>query len=299
MDSSVQTMSTWTIFLNQARKVPIEFRKAFDATFAGKPFPYVLLCPDQRLNRPDEDVKLCALSDDALYVFEKGYKPVVIALNEVILIEHQESLLYSHLRVLGKKDEVFVPFNAVSYDYFEPIIQTLRKLDDPQIAQIPDALRALQEQSFKFTTLGTGVLKGARPLVHYLYQYGVPYRAMIFWTRMMINPHLVLLTQDELIWICEDERIQQMDTNYGAIYVFMPLKRITDVRLEKTESFLRLHIHLNKKSALEIRYVPEAQEQVAELQRRIIGSIHAVRASRDSGVRVVETSSFGHLPVQR
>jgi hypothetical protein len=272
-----EAMLSWAKRVRSYADVPDGFRDFFQTLpNVGLDFPYTLLMPAYRLGflRRTKPKLVCSLGDD-LYVLERGNDELICTcypIAHISTIEVGQILLKAWVNLRGVTREgrpasAAFEFSAVSLKLFDPILKQFRGNTEEAAGADLEQERAkfnyLLNLNFKFMNYGRFTILPGERVTYTLLQPEIgqeaarPLRRMFFHS---VSPaHLSILTDRELIFIRDGEtRAWRYAINYGSVWHYLPLNRITGVSLtRRTDGNLWLSIHLPQNEQVDALFAAE------------------------------------------
>ena len=277
--SSTLTMKNWAIKIADIEELPKYFKPgAEDLLKHYEGEPSIIYAPSKDHN----DAVLIMLDQDVV-VLEKQEEKVIMTrypMEEVQFVQMGSVLLDSWLKICGKTAARYscdtVYFNTVMDALFEPVLDTLRQkmlhITDTVATADTDQLADMKDIDLKFFNYGTrGLLPGQRVLAN-AYQPGVK---LSFWKRASgreTEPHLVVLTEEELIIIKETaEKKKSTTQKYSGIWTHIPLIKINTIDLAPLDdSWGELTIKMEGQKDLTLHYQADHMEKAQHLIETLI-----------------------------
>lgn len=272
--SSTITMKNWAIKIADIEELPQHFKPgAEDLLNYYKGETSIIYAPSK-----DHNDAVLILLDEEVVVLEKqgeDIKTARFSMEEVQLVQMGSVLLDSWLKVCGKTDRSHscetVYFNTVMDALFEPVMETLRRkmlqLANKEAPIENEQLNDLKEISLKFYNYGTMSLLPGQRVLACAYQPGVK---LSFWKRgsgRETEPHLLILTEEELLMIKETaERKKTVTQKYSGIWTHIPLVKISTIDLAPgNDEWGELIIQLEGQKDLTLHYQADHMEKAQQL----------------------------------
>jgi len=279
---------SWARKIDSIEKVPIAFRRAFEALVGGSAvLPYTVFVPSSanRVNRTKE--KLVCLLDGTVYVLEQTRDDVAVTCfpaGEISHVQVGSILLNSWIKIRRiTSDHVLsaaeLRFNTVTDYLFTPIIENMRPamdcakgIDEAQERSKFAYLRAL---NFKLMNYARRSIKSGERVVQIILQPSIRVEMLRLlgrsFFRMLETPHISILTDRELILIQDGGGKEWgRDIRYGGIWNYISLNKIASVSSTATQNgLLTLSIHLPGDERIDSLFLTTKKPEIEELQRQI------------------------------
>lgn len=250
---------SWARSLHSVEDLPQPFLETFSSLFSDGPFPYVIYAPPDRWGIKSTPAKLLCLGDNKLVIFEQTGSSISsqsFKYQEITLIEKGTSLLYSWLKIQGiiggQSTSALIEYNTVVNDLFVPVVNNLRT-----VTHVPspthkvektatDPFRKLRLQNLKFTNLAQESLLPGEDPVFWIFQQTIRGKVLFFFPSLISAAHMHILTDHELILIREEYNKSSKKGNYGAIWTYIPLPKISalEITADSQTPYLSLVIRL-------------------------------------------------------
>lgn len=281
--SSNKTMKSWPKAIHSAKDLPEVYVPQFEELTFER-FPYSILVPHDKKGKEDVPESLISLLQDSIMVFENKSNtilPTRYRFEDIIYIEFGVILLYSWIKihgiVNGEVKTSNLVFNSVQDELFHPIINAARKsiiccegegiLEEQRI----EYLKKLNLKLYNYTK--RGMLPG-QTVLHSIYQPQIKETLFKLFNKIKSETSVSVLTRKELIIIHEPEKLQVTDEHKGAVWQYIPLKRIKEMFIkDKDEETLKLVLRLNDDeeldyvfSNLNLKDLEELRAMVKELK---------------------------------
>ncbi|WHH59404.1 hypothetical protein [Petroclostridium sp. X23] len=237
--SSVQTMKSWARFIDSYESLPSSF-KPYLKSFADTPslFPYtVFIPPNNKWYANKTNSTIIYIYDKKIVVLEKIKKdilPICYHLDKIHYIETGTVLLKSWFSIKGTDDGVStsstIEYNAVNENLFKPFIESARmhiqKSDDADIANELSKFNYLSSLNYKFMNYARRSIKPGQKVLCIVLQPIIQKKVLqifnkVFYKKLSCS-HIHILTDKELIIIKDGYG------NYGGIWTYIPIDKITD-----------------------------------------------------------------------
>ena len=282
------TKLSWAKLIETRDQIPESFQDFF-TTLPDNPteFPYTVLTPSyEGFINPGRE-KLVYLSGNQLYILQRVGRKLLktsYQIDNISFIEIGKILLEAWIKITGLSGNgeitsSIIMFNSVTEDLFFPIINRIRPVECrlPGADPIPEALSLGPQSSlnFKFKNYAERNLRKGERTIRAIWQPEIQSNGPTFfgWTlfRPVCTPHLVILTDNELIVIREDEHPGSHEKmRYGGIWSYIPLDKITSVSLtEKGNELLVLSIHLPENDSLSCLFSVSQKQSIEEFVAQI------------------------------
>lgn len=285
LSAAEQTRSSWARLIRSSDEVPPAYR----SFWADQPVSYAVLTPTYTGFIRRETERLICCLDDRLIVLEKTSgepKRTVFRLDEINYVEMGAVLLKAWFKVQGRANgedrltTITLRFNTVSDRLFTPLVDRIRgtpasPIDVPRDLEL-DKLDSFDLPSYKFTNYarhsirpGDRVLAaiGQAELRHPVIRIG---RGTV--QRTSATAHVLLLTDRELIIICDDpDSTQSFDnTRYGGVWDYIPLDKIERIAWrDKDAALLAVTLDLPLGDRIESLFPVERRAEVERFLKQL------------------------------
>lgn len=278
--------------LSSKEDIPAFFRDVFDETLcevfasylgALDDFPYTVLLSEKHIN----PMMLCIIRN-AVYVFEKSEAVRVHAIhrNNLNYLEIGKELLHAwmHINLIDIPNvHLKIKFNITCEYMFEPIIHTIRNFhihesilrhEPADISEQlnPENFKGLKSENYKLVNFAKGCILPGEKVLSYLYQPTVHAKTWGIINRIVLYPHISVLTNKEWIFI-KDGSISSKSVckvPYGGLWYYVPLYRITEVRVIALEdNTVKQQVVLSNGEMIEYIYHSSLKEQVTAFTVKI------------------------------
>lgn len=254
MTGAQQTMQSWAKVIDTLEEVPEVYQAAYGALVdRAAALPYTVFAPPQaglRGRRPAERL-LCDLGD-TFVTLEWGGKQLVtyrFNWNEINSLELGNVLLYSWFSIHGgaagsSPASLTVDFNEATIRHLQPFFRKLRPaVTEPDGYDYKAELQKLDylgHENFKFMNFARSSLVAGQRFVSSLYQPAVREPVLTVLGRSLyrtrVQPHLMLLTQQEVVLVAEAGQASNNETQagkYQGVWCFLPLRHLRSWTLEQ------------------------------------------------------------------
>ncbi len=237
--STTQTTKFWAEEVTTLNQLPDHFQQLVYELIQGDfSSAYVVYAPSRKYSDA-----VIMLMDQKVVVLKKKDDDVnanIYHMEEIQQVQMGSTLLDSWLKICGKTNGRFncetIDFNTVMDELFEPVLDEVRRhtlgllsTDQPIEDQ---KLNDLKELNLKFYNYGKMRLLPGQCVLAYAYQ---PEVKLSFWKRATereTEPHLLVLTEKELLMIKETgQRKKSATQKYSGIWTHIPLKKIDTIEL--------------------------------------------------------------------
>jgi hypothetical protein len=284
------TRLSWAKLVRDLHEVPLVFRDQVEsiANQMGQ-FPYIVVTPTYYGFLKRENLKLILFQEEKIGVLESSNNRVEATrynIQDIHMIEVGDILLNGWLSIHGLDENGDLAirklsFNAVTYYLFQPFIDSFRCPSSygvhSDLKPHLEKFHVLKQISFKYMNFAKRSLVPGNLLEQFIFQPEIRHpiirmgRTQLFY-RVLCYSHLLILTDQELIWIRDDVRRQNIssDTRYGGIWTFIPRRHITDLGISPGENgFSHLWLQLSPGDRLEIPIENEKIPEIETLTTRI------------------------------
>lgn len=174
---------SWARRVENFELVPEAYRRmVLEIILDERHLPYAVLTPTYEGHLRPENEKLVFCLDHSLYILENNGPNVtanIYKFENIQRIEFGEILLKAWLRIYGTGDQgvysnTLLCFNSVTDFLFNPIIEAIRRSDEPVIPvdlpQESEKFSSLASSYFKFMNYARNSLLPGEPVAHYFLQ---------------------------------------------------------------------------------------------------------------------------------
>jgi hypothetical protein len=292
-----QTRRSWAKTLKSYDEVPDAYQD-FLKTLPGGALPYMVLTPSYEgfINRTSERL-LCSFGDK-VFIAEKQREQVTstcYSFEDINYVEMATILLKAWIKISGIASNGVLTsstlrFNSVTDYMFVPLLEGIR----PAAYDVGGAdlrlerakFEYLKNLNFKFMNFARRSILPGEKVLQTILQPAI--RVQIFrlldlpFFRTISPAHITILTDKELITI-EDEVTKVWDkaVEYGGIWKYIPLNRITSVSLaQREDNLLVLSIHLCADDRIEVLFATSNEHELRMFLEQIEGLLPGSTARR-------------------
>lgn len=296
MTGAKQTMLSWSRKIDSFEALP----ESYQAFFKNDPavlsdFPYVVLVPpiDKPMVRKTE--KLMIDRGFEIQVIEKSGSQVIskiFSYSALRFLEAGNILLYSWILIKGlttdgKENSALIEFNPATGDFLlAPFLEKMRpaarESADADIEAEKAKFDFLSSRNFKLMNYGRNSLVRGETVCQVIFQPEILRSAwkVLGWTFFpkMNTVHLTILTGDELILICEDERSPKVKgSRYGGTWQFIPLHGVTSAAFsEPVNGLITISITFTGGDSIQKHFDAASRPELEQL----CGKINQITAQR-------------------
>jgi hypothetical protein len=307
-----QTMSSWSKIIEAPDAVPEVYRSSFNTVLGHEPtMPYTVFAPAIAGLRHRTTEKLLCEAHGTIYVWERVGNRVALAAypTETISdLEMGEILLFSWITIggvtqAGEVSATTIEFNTATSRHYAHFVSLLRPAPDQRAGLTLDVEQAkfnrLAAEDFKFGGFACSSLVEGEQVRQIVWQpkirKALTRLGKFTFYRTLSLPHVVILTDKELIVIQDDERTRESrGVRYGGKWRYVALKHIDAVALSaQGDDILTLSLTLAPGGRqLESIFAASRKEQIARLQ----ASLENISEAAKDFDRSVVTSTPAQLP---
>lgn len=279
------TMSTWAKIIESYADVPKTYKEFFAPFKDGQAFPYTILTPSRDGFLYKSAEKLICILGQEIYVLEgreNTFETQCYPSEGISYVEVKNILLDSHLKLDGVTKQgipasSIIRFNSVGDYLFTPIVKKIRlaMVDSKDAAQNSesDKFDHLVRLNYKFMNYARRSLLAGEKVIHFILQpeIRVPVVKILGKTyyRAISPTHMSILTDRELITICEEEPKNIVVGKYGGIWTYIQLNKIVSLTLNRKDNdLLALSIQLPEGTRLEYLFQSSAKQELDQLLER-------------------------------
>jgi len=279
------TKSSWATQINSRVDIPDVYKSFFELIPEEEyEFPYTVLTPSYENFIHKTTEKLISDFGHDIYVLERRgntFETQCYPISGISYIEMRIALLASSFEIRGLTYQgdyasSILKFNSVTDYLFTPILRRVR----PVTVESKDVIKSteiekfdcLADVNFKFMNLAKRSLLEGEKIVQFILQPEIQEKVLTFlnrsYDRTISATHMSILTDCELIVIWEDIT-QRKEDRYGAIWDYMPLKKIKSLSVgEKADNLLGLNIQLSEGMSFEFLFQTSAKDELNQLLTR-------------------------------
>ena len=295
MTGARQTMSSWSKVIESPDAVPDVYRSSFNTVLGHEPtMPYTVFAPAIAGLRHRTTEKLLCEAHGTIYAWERVSNRVILAAypTETISdLEMGEILLFSWITIggvthAGEVSATTIEYNTATSRHYAHFVSLLRPAPDQRAGLTLDGEQAkfnrLASEDFKFGGFAFSSLVEGEQVRQIVWQPKIR-KALTrlgkfaFYLTLSL-PHVVILTDKELIVIQDDERTREnRGVRYGGKWRYAALKHIAAVALSaKGDDTVTLSLTLVPGGRqIEIVFATSLKEQIARLRTGLENTIRA------------------------
>jgi hypothetical protein len=285
-----QTRKSWAKALKSYDEVPDVYRDFFK-TLPDGALPYMILTPSyEGFMSPTSERLLCSFGD-RVFIAEKQRDRVVSTcypFEDINYVEVGTILLKAWIKISGiagsgDLTSSTLKFNSVTDYLFDPLLRGIRPapLDAGEAGLKAERAKFdyLKKSSFKFMNFARrSILPGERVL-HIVFQPAI--RAQMFrvldmsLSRTISPAHITILTDKELITIRDEPtKLWDKGVEYGGIWKYIPLHRITSVSLaQREDNLFVLSIRLLENDRIDALFATSNEHELRRFLEQIEGVV--------------------------
>ena len=284
-----QTMLAWSKKIDSFEELPEIYKDFFNDYLAShSSFPYIVLVPpmDKPMVRKTE--KLIIDRGAAIQVIERSGSELIskiFSYTSVRFLETGNILLYSWLLIKGvttdgKENSSMIEFNPATGDsLLAPFLEKMRPA--AREAEIVDfetekaKFDYLSSSNFKLMNYGRNSLLRGETVRNVILQPEILKSAwqVLGWSFFpkMNTVHLTILTDQELILICEDERSPKVKgSRYGGTWQYIPLQGVSSASLSgPVNGLFTLSFNFPGGETIQRQYAADCRPELEQLCSRI------------------------------
>jgi hypothetical protein len=285
-----QTMMSWSKVIESFDAVPEAYKDFFKTRLKdGQAFPYVVFSPSlDSFTRKTTEKMVCDI-DNTVFVLERTGSQIATKDYPVETIRDVEMgniLLFSWMTISGVTgagilSSTTIEFNAANGErFFAPFLNKMRpaasiSADEKERTAEQEKFDYLAPLNFKFMNFGRSCLLQGEKVIKIVLQ---PEIREVRWAmlglkfyRTVTPAYIIILTDKELILICDDERVAaNKGVRYGGVWRYIPLRSIVSTSLsELPNSFLTLSITLSPDGELKKIFQGSSKHELEQLQEEL------------------------------
>jgi hypothetical protein len=276
---------SWAKKVSNFQSMPEVFRQpVLEIILDEQNLPYTVLTPTFEGYSKLENEKLIFCLDHRLFILENVAENITSTcyrLEKIHRIEFGKILLDAWIKICGINDQGVYSvsrfrFNSVSDYLFNPFIETMRRLDEPEILvdtqQEREKFSSLMERHIKFMNFArSSLLPGERVIQFFLQPEIEAARLHLFGTtlfkRTLCATYILIQTDRELILIQDDLTSQCLndESRYGGIRNYVPLNQLQDLIVENaTTGLVELTLKLPAEDSLHLLCANERRSELID-----------------------------------
>jgi len=278
--------SSWATCIEAYKDLPEIYKSIFDPilTDGGQAFPYTVLTPSYERFIHRQPEKLISDFGHEIFILERNggaLETKCYPLDGISYVEFRTALLASSFKICGMTNEGVhtsstLIFNSVTDYLFNPFLKKARfGVDYSEKAPNSTELEKfdhLANVNFKFMNFAKHSLVDDEKVIDFILQPEIQEILLTFlgktYFRTVSPTHMSILTDRELIVIQEDATRRKED-RYGAIWNYIPLKRILSLSVsEKTGDLVGLRILLPEDTIIELHFQTSVKKELDQLLNR-------------------------------
>lgn len=252
MTGARQTMGSWLKPITSFSDIPSVYKDTLYGVLGTKVnLPHLVLVPPINGQNSQSSEKLVFWLNDTLYFLENEAGKIDLTgfpKKDLGYLEVGKVLLYSWLKVAGRTTEGksstnTILYNTATHRHLEPFFNAIRSLYFYSHSYPSDlrAFRDIAHQSFKFFNFAKKSLKGNERVLATIWQPEITSRNFSVLqgssNHLVVNAHLTILTELELIFIEEDpDSLQRNGNRYSGIWHYVALENLLSVSVVETQS---------------------------------------------------------------
>jgi hypothetical protein len=283
-----QTRRSWARALKSYDEVPDVYQD-FLKTLPGGATPYMILTPSyEGFMSPTSERLLCSFGD-RVFIAEKQRDRVAsicYPFADINYIEMATILLKAWIKISGVAGNGALTsstlrFNSVTDYLFDPLLRGIRPAShdagEADLKAERTKFEYLKALNFKFMNYARRSILPGEKVLQSILQPAI--RVQIFkmlnlpFSRTITPAHITILTDKELITI-QDEATKLWDkgVEYGGIWKYIPLNRITSASLgQREDNLFVLSIHLCAGDRIETLFAASNEHELRLLLEQIEG----------------------------
>ena len=274
---SIETMKTWPIIINADSEIPEYFREVFaEALEVTDAFPHTVLLPvSKKMHQMLSIVRNC------IYIFEKteSVKTYIVNKSNFNYLETGKVLLNSWININLidiPNTHLKIKYNTTCEAMFSPIIRKIRSFyinegamglaaEEGAPLMNVETFESIRSQNYKLANYAEECIMPNEEVKSFLYQPVVLGKTLFPWSKIVLYPHLSILTDKEFIFI-KDGSVKSKDmvrNPHGGIWYYIPLHRIVEIQMGAfEENRVEMEVFLKGNEVIEFVYESSLKEQV-------------------------------------
>lgn len=240
--------------------IPAHYRALFSE---NEEIPYMIYLPGSSSVLFKRKEKLIVLSHNRLILYEGNPASVQeIYFDEILFIEHGKMLFSFWLTIVCESQTYTIRYNRGENDFF-PVMDSIRlksyqvekQIFTPEDYQERKKINWLSNMHYKFMNTAKRSLLPGQRIVEALFQpsYTFQKNPYLQFMKHVYNPHLCMMTDNELILIQERKTIRTMTYDqYSVKKLFIPYQNIQSIHRKEDNNHETLQIILSLKGTLSL-----------------------------------------------
>jgi hypothetical protein len=283
LSAAEQTKKSWAEELSSYEEIPAVYLPFLETLpIAAGDFPLTILTPTfEGFLRRRLTENLVTRIGNSIYIVENRASGLVITehkIEHINCIEEATFLLRSWIRIHsaaeGKLTTTWLEFNTVSMRLFQPMILAMRQYPPPSTDRYNperDKFNHLARQHYKFMNYARKSLLPDEIVCTFILQPEITKPLFKGWglklRKTVVPKHICTLTDKELILIREEIKLWwHVGSNYGGIWQYIPLSRISSIQLKpQSDELLALSIQLPGDQIIEPFFSVSCRDDIQHL----------------------------------
>ena len=263
------TTDTWTKKITDFSGLSLDIQNKIDEikNIHSNIRPLILKIPFEKNHNLSEIFILSF--DSSLYILETLDKTVItteLKYNDINYIELTIILLNSSLLINNGLVNKKIYFNTANEEYFHAIIKKIRNYQNNQYFKDlkSSKLDYLKDINLKLFNYSKFAMKRREDIIDTVYQSANK--------KQNIESNLTILSTNELVFIKETDELSKPDTSlYGGTWVYIPIKKIRNLKIENNNNkfLFSLILIFKDNTTYKINYTYEAKSSFKEFDKEI------------------------------
>lgn len=237
----------WPQIISSNSNVPI-FQPIINKLLAGADLlPYTLYLPSDHCGNHNSNPKLLYLQDNKIYCYEYFDNQInehIIATDRILYVEKGSILLMSWIKIVFFNqtdiDSIIIEFNTVAENLFIPFIKSVRSMFTHN-NNVPDItnnyiIQKLADLEYKYQTYLKQINNDNSSVISFVYQPIFKVKWLLFLKKLITSPHMLVLTNNELIVVRDDKKSNKRKIKYGSTWTYIPISKIDKVEISQDTS---------------------------------------------------------------
>lgn len=293
--SSKKIVKLCSRIIDNCEDVPEIFRDGFNYLCLDcNNFPFSIYTYEERDNI-EGYCQLISLTEESLFIFDvknTGVRLTQYTYDDIILIRktngNEISTIFIEGIISGRMFQSIIEFDNSRAHIFEVLIVNIRLKGKSSEGWKKDGnlqegyellkLGSLKDSNPRMFNFAVETLLPNRTIKNIVLQKKLIIKKLKLIRKFITLPHVILLTEDELIIIEEGkENKKAPQLNLGGFWYFIPIDKITSIDIISSDNyFLELTINLKGNEVVKLIYENTMKYQLEQLAR----SAHAVYRMR-------------------
>jgi hypothetical protein len=278
--SSVETMSTWEVIINNYNDLPDNFKVPLKFISCIAPFPYTIYLPVNKNISNRRNAKLITIFNSKLYIYEDKttfVEEICYKISDIEYIERGTVLLFSWIEINGisngKKITTKIDYNTVTNKIFTDGLNLIRFgrmdaslcTDETELSK----LNYLSGTDYKYYSHSKDSIYDGEHIVYSLYQPEICKKIARTIAYRVSPTHISIITEKELIIVSEEFHAIKKKSEYGVIFKYIPLSKIKNLDFTRynEDNNCALNIFTKDSYSIKLLYTYSNESNVKNLTK--------------------------------